>query len=83
MRTLGSPPPGSQASASRSATACRALARTTVLASKGSLRHAKNGRTPCFLRAVLPIDLPRRTAPPGSRCSAVSSSSQRRKPGCS
>jgi hypothetical protein len=48
MRTLRSPPPGRQASASRSAGLCRALVSTTLLASKGSLCRAKNKRALAF-----------------------------------
>jgi hypothetical protein len=48
MRTLWSPPPASQASASHSAALCGALASRTVLASKGSLRRATNGRALAF-----------------------------------
>ena len=44
MTTLWSPPPGSQVSAPRSAAVYRELASRTVLASKGSLRHATNRR---------------------------------------
>jgi hypothetical protein len=83
MRTLWSPPPGSRVSGSRSAAVCRALASRTVLASKGSLRWATNRPRPCFLRVVLPIEISRRAAPPGTRFRTVSSSCRRRKPGCS
>lgn len=44
MRTLGSPPPGIQASDSRCAVRRRALSSRTVLGSKGSLRRATNRR---------------------------------------
>jgi hypothetical protein len=48
MRTLWSPPPGSQVSGRRSAAVCRAFPTRTVLASKGSLRRAKNRRALAF-----------------------------------
>jgi hypothetical protein len=48
MRTLLSPPPGTQVSGPRSAAVCRAAASRTVLASKGSLRRAQNRRALAF-----------------------------------
>ena len=44
MKTLGNPPPGIQASASRCAVRRRALSSRTVLRSKGSLRRATSRR---------------------------------------
>jgi hypothetical protein len=44
MKTLGNPPPGIQASASRCAVRRRAWGRTTVLGGKGSLRRGKHRR---------------------------------------
>jgi len=44
MRTLGSPPPGIQASGSRCAVRRRACGSRTVLGHKGSLRRGKSGR---------------------------------------
>lgn len=49
MKTLGSPPPGIQASGSRCADRRRAGNRTTVLGGKGPLRRGKHRRAlaPC------------------------------------
>lgn len=44
MRTLGSPPPGIQASGSRCAVRRHLRGSRTVLGGKGSLRHGKPGR---------------------------------------
>ena len=48
MKTLGNPPPGIQASASRCAVRRRAWGRTTVLGGKGLLRRGKHRRALAF-----------------------------------
>lgn len=80
MRTLLSPPPGSQVSGSRSAAVCRAAASRTVPASKGSLRRAQNRRALAFCAPfcrLIPRDgrLRRPPSPRTACCSRLNSSS--------
>jgi hypothetical protein len=72
MKMLGSSPRGIQASGSPCAVRHGAGSSRTVLGGKGPLR-------PCLLRALLPENHSRRTAPPGTRCDAISSSYKKTK----
>jgi hypothetical protein len=83
MKKLGNPPPGIQPSGSRCAARRRVGSRRTVLGGKGSLRRGKPHRALASSAPFCMKDDSRRTAPPGTRCNAISSSYERREPGCS
>ena len=80
MKRLWDPPPGIQASGSRSAARRRASDSRTVLGGKGSLRRGKHRRALASCAPFCNRNQSRRAAPPGTRCRAVSSSYERREP---
>ena len=83
MKTLWNPPPGISVFDSRCAVRLPVRRSRTVLGVKGSLRRGTNRRALASSAPFCITRCSRRTAPPGIKNNNISSSYERREPGCS